>query len=324
MAKKLTEKDTKAVILKEYERVLGELQKQKEETFDPKKEKNEIEKKDKIEKVEKWNNIDNKMADRLKGLEIEYNDLKNVLNEYKDIKDAIEIKKEEIEGLYRIEVLADSLIALQETIKQARNDFETSKKIEEEKLDNELNNKKIEIKNLKDLYEIEMNTKFQEMKKEQKRIKEEFEYDFKRYKTQKEDELKDYEVEKLKTLQDKETELVKKEKEANELAESLISQKQSIEEETKKKIEKVKSEISKSYENKISILTLEKDSEINLLKNKMDDLSINLESARKKETILEDKIEKAYLKLEELSSKVVQGRNDNSDVLREIKNLKVT
>lgn len=312
MSEKVTSKSTKTIIWDAYKEKLEEIKKLKNQTIAEKKEKATLSTATNV--ARDYNNI-------TRGLNSFLNDFTQKVNNLNDIDEAIAIKSKEIKNLYDIEVEASSLEALKLAIEKLEN--------EKDSLDDQLSKKKDEIDNyyLEKLEEAKKSVKsFKDdefLKIDRERDKEN--YNFEREKKLREDKLKDELDQKKKTfdeyvfgkkkeienenndLDKRVSEVEEKEKHINayeEIIKTLEEKNKTIAEETKtetkKKADKEKEialNIQKSkYEGeKIHLNTI-----IEMKNDTIDDLKQNI-------IALEDKLDKAYEKNNELATNAVSG-----------------
>ncbi|WP_428025067.1 hypothetical protein [Arcobacter sp.] len=315
MSEKVTSKSTKTIIWDAYKEKLEEIKKLKNQTIAEKKEKATL---------STATNVARDYNDITRGLNSFLNDFTQKVNNLNDIDEAIAIKSKEIKNLYDIEVEASSLEALKLAIEKLEN--------EKDSLDDQLSKKKDEIDNY-------YSEKLEEAKKSVKsfkddeflkinREKDKENYNFEREKKLREDKLKDelaqkkktfdeYVISKKKEIENEDNDLDKrvseveeKEKHINayeEIIKTLEEKNKTIAEETKtetkKKADKEKEialNIQKSkYESKIDHLN----SIIDLKDNVIIDQKQNM-------TNLENKLDEAYKKVNELATNAVSSAKD--------------
>lgn len=312
MSEKVTSKSTKPTIWAAYQDKLQEIKNLKNQTIAEKKEKATLSTATNV--VRDYNNI-------TKGLNSFLNDFTQKVNNLNDIDEAITIKSKEIKDLYDIEVEAASLEALKLAIDSLEN--------EKDSLDDQLSKKKDEIDN----YYLE---KLEEAKKSIKdfkdaefikidREKDKVNYDFEREKKLREDKLKDELTQKQKTFDEyivgkkkeiendnkeldqrvkvielREEDVNKLQDEIKDLKDQNLKIAEETKIETKKKADKEKDIALNIQKSKHEVEKVHLNTIIGMKNDTIDDLKQNI-------VVLEDKLDKAYEKNNELATNAVSG-----------------
>lgn len=312
MSENVTSKSTKTTIWSAYQDKLKEIKQLKSQTIAEKKEKAALSTAANV--VKDYNSI-------TRGLNSFIFDFTQKVNHLNEIDEATTIKSKEIKDLYDIEIEASSLEALKLAIDSLKN--------EKDSLEDQLSKKKDEIDNY-------YSEKLEEARKSIKdfkavefikisREKDNENYDFEREKKLREDELKDaldqkkkafneYVANKNKEIENDNNNLDKRVSEVEEKEKHINAYEEiikSLEEKNKIIAEETKTETKKKADR-------EKDIALNVQKSKYEGEKIHLNTIieMKNETIddlkqnivaLEDKLDKAYEKNNELATNAVSG-----------------
>lgn len=251
--------------------------------------------------------------------------LEEEVNKYKKAREAVNIKNEELREIFEIEKSAFALSALIEAQKQKKSEFETKIKCLEEELNAEIKVTRIEWEKEKKKYTDFIEERNMEEKKERKRTKEEYLYEFQREKQLAENKFKD-EMRKLekelaakreefdKKITEREKEL--KERENSAQAKDQVFKKLQQDAENFPKI--LDAAVSKAMTDTMLNLKAETEKDIALLKKghegeksvlstKIDSLEKLAANQIKQIVNLSEKIEKAYGKVQDIAVKAVEG-----------------
>lgn len=307
MEKKFNDKNTKAQILEGYR----ELFQKYKELAD-----NNLSAKDKVNKQSNISLIDNVeqgsisnlklLADRIKEV---YEDIDTTSKQYKELKEAIKIKEDELEELLGIDKEAFSLIALKEAQTKEQKEFEeefSEYKIEQLNiLNKEIDKYKQEIKDL--IVDFA-------------RREEELKYNFTRQKKEQQDYIQD-----IKNQRDKEYE---NERSVLETVRIDLDQR---EKELEYKLEEIKAKHDKElaiatnslkskYENQIKLLEYEASSEKTQLDFKLQVLEDKISELTENNKYLSTKLDESYEKIQSLAKETVQGSQKDS-MIKELSTL---
>jgi len=203
----VTEKNTKAEILKAYETVLKSVQTAKAEV--PKQVQEEKQRKETLDKVA---NVSNEGI--VKSITVLKSDfansldevLKNLSDEFKklqEIRAAIAIEKRSLEDLYALSANTDSLAAMLLAQKEKKENFEKEMKQKEESFTHEMTLKKEQWEIEKAKQKTEEKEYSDELAKRRKREEEEYTYNLKIRRKKEEDEYDSKKIQLEKELKDK-------------------------------------------------------------------------------------------------------------------------
>ncbi|HCC85450.1 MAG: hypothetical protein XD92_1647 [Proteiniphilum acetatigenes] len=179
----VTEKSTKAEILKAYEALLKKVQEEKSNI--PKQVQEEKKKKEIVDKVTEVSHdgitqgiahLKSSLATSLDELEAQ---LSSEFKKLEEIRAAIAVEKQYLEDLYSLSANTDSLAAMLLVQKEKKEDFETSMKEKEEAFNREMNEKKALWEEAKARQKAEEKEYLDDLTKRRKREEDEYQYNLK-------------------------------------------------------------------------------------------------------------------------------------------------
>jgi hypothetical protein len=325
--------NTKKEMLQAYESLREKLEKQSEMALKPE-QTQQAKKEEKViaavEKATESNDVTRRVYDLKDEIGRFLADMATKIEKekerYNEIKQAVEIRNNELKDIYEIEKAAHSLAALLEAQKQKKLESETEMEQRKNEIEDEILNTKINWEKEKQQYVQQQKEQKTEVEKIRKREKEEFEYEFNRDKEIKKQQLND-EIESLnKQLQeqkdafDKETaqresELQHRENtvtEREKYMDTLQSKVDSFPVELEKQIlqavaetaEKIKNDAKKNEE----ILVKGFEGEKNVLTTKIQALEKLAANQQKQLETLSGQMDNAYGKVQEIAMKAVSGK----------------
>lgn len=304
MSEKVTSKSTKSVIWDAYQAKLKELAATKSPTMKERKETNII---DNAHKISKDSNV------IIRNINSFLNDFTANINNLNEVQQAINLKGEEIKNLYDIEIEAHTLEALKLAIKDLENDRESLESKLEEKEDQINDFYQENLQKAKAKLAQEMEVEKYNFERRSKIRTDQFEDEIKarrkafdEYVSGKKNEIKNEtsELEKrVEEVEEKESNIKLLETEIKDLKDEIKKIAEETTQEVKKKMEKEK-EIALSiqrskYESKIE----HSNSIIDLKDNTIIDLKQSM-------TSLENKLDEAYKKVNELATNAVSSAKD--------------
>ncbi|RAL26231.1 hypothetical protein [Thermoflavimicrobium daqui] len=332
---KITEKDTKATILKalrEAEKRIAELEKGK---LDPVA---ETTAKKTTETITKANqimegNIEDKITDLSKSVSSLLGkiseDITAQTNNLKTVKEAIAIKEAELKELFGIEKEAHTLAGLVNAHQELKLAQEKELVEAKENATTELNEILDQIKKAREEYEVLVKEQKAKLEQSQKREKEEFKYDFERHKKQSYDNLEDelaakrkefnLEVEKKNAELDQYKKSLDERDVAIQKREEKMSQLEAEVEAFPKKLDEVKAEAEKKAEAEIkkvlaireAALKREVEADRRILETERDNLKAQLETANENMATLQAKLDEAYKRIQEMGIQMVSSSNES-------------
>ncbi|TCW41446.1 hypothetical protein [Laceyella sacchari] len=333
--RKVTEKDTKATILKalrEAEKKIAELEKGK---LDPVA---ETTAKKTAETITKANNIvegniEEKISDLSKSvtslLSKISDDIKTQTANLQTVKEAIAIKEAELKELFGIEKQAHTLAGLVNAHQELKLEQEKELVEAKEKATAELNEITNKIKSAREEYEALIKEQKEKLAQSQKREQEEFKYDFERHKKQAYDQLEDELASKRKafnleleqknaelstykkSLDERESEIAKREQKMDQLEAEVAAIPDKIAEVKKEASAKADAEIKKVLAIRENVLKKEVEADRRILETERDNLKAQLDTANETILNLQTKLDEAYKRIQEMGIQMVSSSNES-------------
>lgn len=248
-----------------------------------------------------------------------------VVQQYKDLREAIDVKKAALKDLYDIEAEASSLVALI----NAHKDKEQELRDKYKKLSDDLETEYQEKKSLKenDLLELEIKKEevlnmtasenkalVAELDKSRKREKEEYEYNLKRERKIAEDKWNDEKAAKEKALAERESsiaeteaELAAKEEYIEDLERKVSEIPALIEAATNEGIKNGKADADKSNAFEVRSINQKNEYEQAALRDRVTRLESDLAASNAKNDVLQEKLDAAYAQMRELAAETVKS-----------------
>lgn len=249
----------------------------------------------------------------------------SIIEKYTNLKLAIELEKAQLSDLYGIEAKASSLVAIINAHKDKVSELEANYKEKTEQLQKEYNQKKAELdelivtleSNKQDiLISIKTESAEAKLKLEKEREREEEEYKYNRDRSRKieENEWSDKRAAEEKALEDKiadiqkrEFELSDKEEYMAELKEKVDSIPSLIEEAKNEGIKQGKADADKSNAFEVRALKKENEYNTNLLNDKIERITSDLENVKSEKADLQARLDDAYTRMNELAMKTTEA-----------------
>ncbi|SFJ66066.1 hypothetical protein [Thermoflavimicrobium dichotomicum] len=332
---KITEKDTKATILKalrEAEKRIAELEKGK---LDPVAETTAKKKTETITKANQIMEVD--IEDKIKDLSKSVNSLLSKISEdiaeqknnLKTVKEAIAIKEAELKELFGIEKEAHTLAGLVNAHQELKLAQEKELIEAKEKATAELNEIIAQTKKAREEYEALVKEQKEKLAQSQKRAEEEFKYNFERHKKMSHDKLEDelasrrkefnLEMEKRnaeldtykKSLDEREVAIQKREQKMNELEAEVAAFPQKLEEVKAEAEKKAEAEIKKVLAIREAALKREVEADRRILETERDNLKEQLARANETIATLQAKLDEAYKRIQEMGIQMVSSSNES-------------
>lgn len=236
-----------------------------------------------------------------------------LINKFNELELAINTLENKLKELYGVEKELNNLTIIMNAGKDCIASIEEEKKLKKQELEDAIKKLDEEYKTKKEELESSYNKQVNELKLERKREEEEYNYSTKREreinnnkwldeKSKREQELKQKEEETNKIhkeAKDKEKYIVDLEKEVEELPKVLQS-------EYEKGAKDTKSELEKEHKYEIELLKKDYQSTIDRQNDKIESLKEELASTTAQNSMLQEKVDKAYIEIKELASKTVE------------------
>lgn len=292
-------KNTKAEIL---EALNEALQREKE----AKKIKSNPEKEEKEKKVQK--------AIETSIYNVEQNIFSNeLINKFKDLELAIQVEEEKLKELYEIDKEMSNLTLVINAGKDCIANIEEKKKQETDRLNKMIQDIEEEYKIKKENLQKEHESIIKNIKMEREREEEEYNYQTKREREISNNKWEDEKKKREKSLIETETktkelfeEAQAKEKYLKELEIKVKEIPTLLEKEYKKGKEETFKELTKENNYAIELLKKDFQNTIDRQNDKIASLEAELEKEQKRNLILQEKTDKAYLEIKELATKTVE------------------
>jgi hypothetical protein len=318
----LSEKNTKAEILKAYNTMLEEIQTKKE--YVPKEIQEEKQKKETLEKVSGINNEE--IVKDIAALKLNLNQSfdgmqQNLTNEFKkleEIRAAIAIEKKSLEDLYSLSVNTDSLAAMLLVHKEEKENFEKMKKETEEAFANEMAEKKTKWEFEKTKQKVEEKEYTEDLNKCRKREEEEYQYNLKIKRQKEQDEYDTKKIQLEKELIDKkekfeqdisnrEAELKNAEAELVELRKNNVEFPDKLEKSLKNKETEITNQLQSKYEFEIKLLEKQIEADIRLKDQIIASLQEKIKEQQSQLKEYADKANRAEEDVKEIAVKAIEN-----------------
>jgi len=232
--------------------------------------------------------------------------LEERVTEYQKVKDAIQIKKAELQEIYEIEKAAHTLTALIEAQSQKRKEFEEEMRVRKEELEQEIQQIRTEWENEKKKIEREREEYAYNLKREQQLARDKFEDE--KAKLDKELRLKRESAEK--ELAEREKAISQKEEEFNELKKKVNTFPKEMELAVNRAIKETQEKFRAEAEGKEALLRKTFEGERNVLQAKIEMLEKKTKEQSEQIAKLVQQLEAAYQKVQDLAAKALGGVSD--------------
>lgn len=261
-------------------------------------------------------------AEKIAGTEI-LNDA--IVKQYRDICEAVGIKKAELENLYGVEVELNTMVALINSHKDKTSELSEQYETAKAKIDKDLSDRKAAIEDdisllnkerLETVAEIKKETLKLKVQLEQEREREEEEYTYNRNRIRKiaENEWTDEESLKRKDLDDRERSvnerentIIEKEDYVSDLEMKVEEIPTCIEHASAEGYEKGKADAGRSWGFEKRSMEQKNEYEVMALTDKVSRLESDLSEAKNTISTLQDKLDAAYTQMRELAADTVKS-----------------
>ena len=248
-----------------------------------------------------------------------------IIEKYKKLNAAIELKTKELNNLYGIEFEANSLVAIINAHKDKISEIETNYKQKTELLQKEYNQKKAELdedianlklekQNILDSINTEANEARAEVAKKRAREEEEYTYNRDRQRQIEENEWNDKKEEEEKELEKRVAEVTKREEALTDQSDYIIELEGKVnsiptlvEEAKAEGIKQGKADADKSNAFEVRALKKENEYNTNLLNDKIERLTSDLENVKSEKADLQARLDDAYTRMNELAMKTTEA-----------------
>lgn len=241
---------------------------------------------------------------------------------FKSLQQAVEAKERELQELYGIEKTAATLAALIETQNQKRAEFEIEMTKDREELAAEIQNTRIEWDKERKAHEAELRERDAAEKKARDREKEQFDYAFKRDQQAVRDKLADEKATLEKELKlkketaekdfaERERVLVERETELATLRTRAAAFPQELEAAVAKAVQATTERLQLEAKNREGLLMKQFEGERNVLLTRNEALEKGTKELADQNARLSKQIDAAYLKLQEIAEKTIEGASQS-------------
>lgn len=241
---------------------------------------------------------------------------------FKSLQQAVEAKERELQELYGIEKTAATLAALIETQNQKRAEFETEMMKDREELTGEIQNTRLEWDKERKAHEAELRERDAAEKKARDREKEQFDYAFKRDQQAVRDKLADEKATLEKELKlkketaekdfaERERALVERETDLATLRTRAAAFPQELEAAVAKAVQAATERLQLEAKNREGLLMKQFEGERNVLLTRNEALEKGTKELADQNARLSKQIDAAYLKLQEITEKTIEGASQS-------------
>ena len=325
--KELSMSNTKKEMLDAYNALLKQLQEKREAELKPEKIIEEKKKRGVVEVAETLSsegvvkdigNLKLEIGKRLTNIS---DGLEEEVSKFNQIKNAIEVKEEELKELYEIGRSAETLAALIEAQNQKRREFESQMDARREELNQEISTTREEWGKEKKGHESEIKERDAAEAKRREREKEEYGYSFKREQdlakdrfedekvtTEKDIQLKKEQMEK--DLTEREKAVAEREEELGELQKKVVAFPEEMETAVNMAVKETTERITLEAKNRAELMRKEFDGERNVLTTRIESLEKTVKEQSGQIANLSEQLEKAYQKVQDIAVKSVEGSSN--------------
>ena len=318
----VTEKNTKAEILKAYDNLLKNVQSAKAEV--PKQIQEEKQRKEALDKVAKISNegivksITTLKSDLANSLdEILYN-LSDEFKKLEEIRAAIVLEKKSLEDLYSLSANTDSLAAMLLVQKEKKESFEKEMKEKEEAFANEMTSKKTQWEIEKNKQKAEEKEYTDELTKRRKREEEEYAYNLKIKRQKEQDEydskkqslekeLTDKKVKFEQEVSSRESNLKNTEAELAELRKNNTEFPAKLEKALKDKEAEITKQLQTKYGFDIQLMTKQSEADIRLKDQAISSLQEKIKEQQVQLKEYADKANRAEANVKDIAVKAIEN-----------------
>ncbi|MDR3046943.1 MAG: hypothetical protein LBU51_04920 [Bacteroidales bacterium] len=318
----VSEKSTKAEILKAYETLLKDVQNTKADI--PKQIQEEKQKKETLDKVAGITN--DGIVKNITGLKTSLSNsldeiLQSLTNEFKkleEIRAAIVLEKQSLEDLYSLSANTDSLAAMLLVQKEKKESFEKSIKEKEEAFATEMTEKKEQWELEKTKQKIAEKEYSDDLTKRRKREEEEYVYDLKIKRQKEQDEYDTQKIQLEKELADKKTkfeqevsnrelELKNAEAELTELRKNNVEFPAKLEKALKDKETEITKQLQTKYDFDIKLMEKQNEADIRLKDQIIESLQEKIKEQQAQLKEYTDKANRAEANVKDIAVKAIEN-----------------
>jgi hypothetical protein len=322
--KKITMKNVKKEMLAAYNEVLQHLEEQRAAQLKPEE---KIEEKKIEEAVEVTDSLSTEgIVQEVSALKLEIGGLLGQLSDrleeevgkYRQVRQAVEAKEQELQDIYEIEKSALSLAALVEAQHQKRQQTEAELAARKEELTREIETLRTEWGREKQVHEAEIKERDADEQKRREREKEEYRYAFQREqqlareqfedeKARLEREIANRREQMEKELADREKAIVERETELNELRKQAGAFPKELQSAVNQAVKEAVQRVESEAKNREELLKKEFDGERNVLNTRIESLEKRVAEQNEQITKLSQQVEKSYSQVQDIAIKAIEG-----------------
>ncbi len=328
---RITMKNTKKEMLEAYSEVLQQLKEKRAVELKPEE---KIEEKKITEAVEVTDSLSTEgIVQEVSTLKLEIGRLLGQLSDrleeevgkYRQVRQAVEAKEEELQEIYEIEKSALSLAALIEAQHQKRQQTEAELAARKEELTQEIETLRAEWEKEKKVHEAEIKERDADERKRDEREKEEYLYAFQREQQLAREQFEDerarlereitYRREQMeKELADREKAIVEQETELNELRKQVSAFPKELQSAVSKAVKEAVQSLESEAKNREELLKKEFDGERNVLHTRIESLEKTVTEQNEQIAKLSQQVEKAYSQVQDIAIKAIEGTSRSQPV----------
>ena len=328
---RITMKNTKKEMLEAYDEILQQLKEKRavelkpEEAIKEKKIKEAVEVTDSLSTagiVQEVSTLKLEIGRLLGQLS---DSLEEEVSKYRQVRQAVEAKEEELQEIYEIEKSALSLAALIEAQHQKRQQTEAELAARKEELTQEIETLRVEWEKEKKVHEAEIKERDADERKRHEREKEEYLYAFQREQQLAREQFEDerarlereitYRREQMeKELADREKAIVEQETELNELRKQVSAFPKELQSAVSKAVKEAVQSLESEARNREELLKKEFDGERNVLHTRIESLEKTAAEQNEQIAKLSQQVDKAYGQVQDIAIKAIEGTSRSQPV----------
>ena len=244
--------------------------------------------------------------------------LEEEVGKYRQVTQAVEAKKRELQEIYEIEKSALSLAALIEAQRQKREQTEAELAARKEQLTQEIESLRSQWQTEKKAHEAEIKERDAEEKKRREREKEEYLYDFRREQQLAREQFEDERArlereianrteEMEKELADRERTIAERETELNELRGRVSAFPKELDSAVSKAVREAVQRAQSDASNSEALLKKQFDGERNVLQTRIESLEKTVSEQAEQIAKLSQQVEKSYNQVQDIATKAIEG-----------------
>ncbi len=322
--KSITMKNTKKEMLEAYGEVLQQLREKRAVELKPER---AIEEKKIKEAVAVTDSLSTEgIVQEVSTLKLEIGGLLGQLSDrleeevgkYRQVRQAVEAKEEELQEIYEIEKSALSLAALIEAQHQKRQQTEAELAARKEELTWEIETLRAGWEKEKKVHEAEIKARDADERKRREREKEEYLYAFQREQQLAREQFEDekarlereitFRREQMeRELADREKAIVEQETELNELRKQVSAFPKELQAAVSKAVKEAVQSLESEAKNREELLKKEFDGERNVLNTRIESLEKTVTEQNEQIAKLSQQVEKAYGQVQDIAIKAIEG-----------------